>query len=230
MSKKANKTAIGAFVAGAVVLLIIAIVAFGSGALFKQSDKYILFFDGSVKGLSAGAPVIFRGVKIGTVKDISLIYDAKTQDVLIPVIIDVELSRVRGIPEKVGYPDYMVLVDQGLRARLEIQNFITGQLMLSFDFYPNKPAYLRGIVKGYPELPALPTSPDIFEVMQELPIKEISSDLRSTVAGINKLVNEGFFGVRNALKEITQAARSLRLFVDYMEQHPEAFLKGKQER
>ncbi len=230
MSKKANKTAIGAFVAGAAVLLIIFIITFGSGALFKQSDKYILFFDGSVKGLSAGAPVIFRGVKIGTVKDISLIYDAKTQDVLIPVIIDVELSRVRGIPEKVGYPDYMVLVDQGLRARLEIQNFITGQLMLSFDFYPNKPAYLRGIVKGYPELPALPTSPDIFEVMQELPIKEISSDLRSTVAGINKLVNEGFFGVRNALKEITQAARSLRLFVDYMEQHPEAFLKGKQER
>lgn len=230
MSKKANKTAIGAFVAGAAVLLIIFIITFGSGALFKQSDKYILFFDGSVKGLSAGAPVIFRGVKIGTVKDISLIYDAKTQDVLIPVIIDVELSRVRGIPEKVGYPDYMVLVDQGLRARLEIQNFITGQLMLSFDFYPNKPAYLRGIVKGYPELPALPTSPDIFEVMQELPIKEISSDLRSTVAGINKLVNEGFFGVRNALKEITQAAHSLRLFVDYMEQYPEAFLKGKQER
>lgn len=230
MSKKANKTAIGMFVVGAVALLIIAILAFGSGMLFKQSDKYILFFDGSVKGLSAGAPVIFRGVKIGTVKDISLIYDAKTQGVLIPVIIDVELSRVRGVPEKVGYPDYMMLVEQGLRARLEIQNFITGQLMLAFDFYPDKPAQLRGIVQGYPELPALPASPDIFEVMQELPIKEISSDLRSTVAGLNKLVNEGFFGVRNALKEITQAARSLRLFVDYIEQHPEAFLKGKTEK
>ncbi len=217
------------FVVGAVALLIIAILAFGSGMLFKQSDKYILFFDGSVKGLSVGAPVIFRGVKIGTVKDISLIYDSKTQDVLIPVIIDVELSRVKGIPENVGYPDYMALVNQGLRAKLEIQNFITGQLMLAFDFYPDRPVQLRGIIKQYPELPALPISPDIFEVMQEIPIKEISSDLKSTVAGINKLVNEGFFGVRSALKEITQAARSLRLFLDYLEQHPEAFLKGKPE-
>ena len=62
--RKANKVKIGAFVSGGVILLVLAILVFGSGALFKQSDKYIVFFDGSVKGLSAGAPVNFRVVKI----------------------------------------------------------------------------------------------------------------------------------------------------------------------
>ena len=227
MSKRANKTSIGVFVVGAVVLLVAAILVFGSGQLFKQSDKYVLFFDGSVKGLSEGAPVIFRGVKIGNVKDISLLYDPKTKDVLIPVIIEVELGRVKGVPEKPGGSDYNFLIQQGLRARLEIENFITGQLMLSLDFYPDKPAKMRGLIKGYPELPALPISPDIFEVMQELPIKDISDDLENTVAGLNKLINEDFYGIKDALQELTQAARSIRLLAEYLEQHPEALLKGK---
>ena len=75
MSRKVNKTAIGVFVVGALILLMVAIVVFGSGNLFKQTNKFVLYFDGSVKGLSIGAPVVFRGVSIGTVKDISLIYD-----------------------------------------------------------------------------------------------------------------------------------------------------------
>ena len=77
MIRKVNKTVIGIFVVGALVLLMIAIVVFGSGELFKRTNKFILYFDGSVKGLSIGAPVTFRGVNIGTVKDISLIYDSK---------------------------------------------------------------------------------------------------------------------------------------------------------
>ncbi|MFH1692499.1 MAG: MlaD family protein [Candidatus Omnitrophota bacterium] len=228
MSKKANKTAIGAFVIGAVVLLIVAIVVLGSGFLFQRSDKYVLFFDGSVKGLNVGAPVIFKGVKIGNISDISLIYNPKTKDVLIPVVIDVELARVKGVPEDLGYPDYSLLIQQGLRARLEIENFITGQLMLAFDFYPEKPAKFYDLTKRYPELPALPISPDIFEIMNEIPLKDISNNLDQTVAGINKLVNsEAFYQLGRAVQEVTQAAKAIRLFVNYLELHPEALLKGK---
>lgn len=229
MIKKANKRIIGAFVIGAVILFVTAITVFGSGMLFKVSDKYVLFFDGSVKGLSEGAPVIFKGVRIGSVSDISIVYEPKIEDVLIVVIIDVELSRVKGAPEKLGYTDYKMLVDYGLRASLEVQNFITNQLMIGLDFYPDKPAKMHAFMKQYPELPTLPISGDIFKLMNELPIKEIADGLNQTVAGINKLVNsEGLDTLGSAIQEITQAARSLSLFTEYLEQHPEAILKGKQ--
>jgi len=226
--RKANKTLIGVFVVGAIVLLIIAIIVFGSGMLFKQSHKYVLFFDGSIKGLSEGAPVIFRGVKIGNVNDIGLLYNEKEKNVLISVIIDVELSKVMGVPDKFGYPDYRQLIQEGLRAKLEIQNFITGQLMLGFDFYPDKPAKIYDIIKEYPELPALPTSPDIFDVMDKIPIVKIAKDLEQTVSGINRLVNsEGVAELEKTLREVSQAARSTRLVAEYLEQHPESLLRGK---
>jgi paraquat-inducible protein B len=205
-----------------------AIIVFGSGMFFKQSDKYILFFDGSVKGLSEGAPVVFRGVKIGNVSSVSLIYDEKAKEVLIPVIIDVELSRVKGVPDKFGYPDYMMLVKQGLRAKLEIQNFITGQLMIGLDFYPDDSLRVYNLIKEYPELPALPISADIFKVMNEIPIKDIADNLERAVAGISRLVNsEGVSELDKTLREVTQAARNLGLLAEYLEEHPESILKGK---
>ena len=184
MMRKANKTKIGVFVVGAVVLLVIAILVFGSGALFKQTDKYIVFFDGSVKGLAVGAPVIFRGVKIGNVSSIDLAYNEGTKSVLIPVVIDVELSRVKGVPEKFGYPDYLRFVQEGLRAKLEIQNFITGQLMLAFDFYPENPQKIYNIVKNYPELPALPISPDWRSVCGHRPTNW--SPTGNSIAALNR--------------------------------------------
>jgi paraquat-inducible protein B len=100
--------------------------------------------------------------------------------------------------------------------------------MLAFDFYPDRPEKIYGIIKDYPELPALPISPDIFEVMDDIPIKEITSNLEQAVAGINRLVNsEGISELDRTLREVTTSARSFGLFVEYLEQHPEALLKGK---
>ena len=234
MSRKVNKTVIGLFVAGALALLIIGIAVFGSGVLFKQTNKFVLYFDGSVKGLSIGAPVMFRGVGIGSVKDISLIYDSKVGTVMLPVIVEIEQGRIKGAPSFGESGGDKKMIELGLRGKLEVQSFLTGQLMISFDFYPYKPAQLRGILKQYPELPTLPTSPDIFELMNEIPIKEISSHLDATAKGINRLINSSdlersLYELRNTLQETKQAMRSLRLLTEYLEQHPEAILKGKRE-
>ena len=72
MSKPANKTMIGLFVVGAIVLVVVAIGVLGSGKLFKESIPYVMVFEGSVKGLSVGSPVVFRGVKIGAVTSIRM--------------------------------------------------------------------------------------------------------------------------------------------------------------
>ena len=228
MSRKANKTAIGIFVTGAMALLVIGISVFGSSILFEKADKYVLFFDGSVKGLTTGAPVVFRGVKIGSVDQISLLYDQKTDKTYILVIIKVELSRVKGVPDRIGYPNYGELTKRGLRAQLDVQSFVTGQLIVSFDFHPARPVRLLGIVDQYPELPTIPMAKGVMDIVQELPLKEIANNLKETTAGINKLVNsEGFRGIDDAIMEITQTVRAMRLFLEYLEQHPEALLKGK---
>lgn len=232
MSKKVNKTVIGLFVIGALVLLTIGIAVLGSGALFKRTNKFVLYFDGSVKGLSIGAPVMFRGVSIGTIRDISLIYDSKAGTIMLPVIVEIEEGRIKGAPSFGEEGGAEKMIELGLRGKLEVQSFLTGQLMISFDFYPDKPVELRGILKQYPELPTLPISPDIFELMNELPIKEISKNLAATAKGIDRLVNSNdlersLYELHNTFQETKQAMRSMRLLTEYLEQHPEAILKGK---
>lgn len=124
------------------------------------------------------------------------------------------------------------MIALGLRGDLEVQSFLTGQLMISFDFYPEKAAKLRGILKGYPELPTLPTSPDIFEIMENLPIKDIAKNLDATSQGINKLVNSSeisrsLYDLQGTLQETKEAMHSVSLLTEYLEQHPESLLKGK---
>jgi hypothetical protein len=124
------------------------------------------------------------------------------------------------------------MIARGLRGDLEVQSFLTGQLMISFDFYPDKPVKLRGIVKQYPELPTLPTSPDIFEIMNEIPIKEIAKNLETTSKGISKLINSSEIprsldDLQGTLVETKMAMHSVNLLAEYLEQHPESLLKGK---
>ncbi|MGD1075416.1 MAG: MlaD family protein, partial [Thermodesulfovibrionales bacterium] len=89
MSKKASKTLIGAFVLGAVVLIVAGVVVFGGGKFFKKTINFVTFFEGSLKGLSVGSPVTFRGVKIGEVTNIVPRFNTKSMSVLIPVYIEI---------------------------------------------------------------------------------------------------------------------------------------------
>jgi paraquat-inducible protein B len=232
MNKKVDKKMIGLFTVGALVLLLIAIVVLGSGELFKRTNKFVLYFDGSVKGLAVGAPVMFRGVSIGMVKDISLIYDAKAGTIMLPVVVEIEQGRIKGAPSFGDWGGDKKLIKLGLRGELVVQSFLTGQLMISFDFYPDKPAVMRGIITGYPELPTLPVSGDIFELMNEIPLKDMVKNLSDAAKGIDKLANSSdlqrsLYEMWNTFADTRQAMRSVHLLAEYLEQHPEALLKGK---
>ena len=153
---------------------------------------------------------------------------------MLPVIVQIDQGRVKGAPSFSELDKNKLIIELGLRGKLEVQSFLTGQLMVSFDFYPDKPAKLRGIRKAYPELPTLPISPDIFELMNEIPIKEIAKNLEATARGINRLVNSSdlqrsLYELPGTFQETKQAMQSLRLLTEYLEQHPEAILKGKGE-
>ena len=94
MNKKISPTLIGAFVVGAASLLVVAVIALGSGRLFRQTREFVLYFDNSVNGLRIGAPVKVKGVEIGSVKDIRLQLEASQEINKIPVIIEIDLNPV----------------------------------------------------------------------------------------------------------------------------------------
>ena len=72
---RANPTVIGAFVIGALALVVTGLLLFGHARWFAERNTYIAYFPGSVKGLRVGAPVDFRGVAIGEVTDIRVVFD-----------------------------------------------------------------------------------------------------------------------------------------------------------
>jgi paraquat-inducible protein B len=196
MSKPANKKMIGIFVVIAIVLVVAAVLILGSGKFFKEYNRVVMFFDGSVKGLAIGAPVDFRGVKIGTVAEIKMTINPKDFSFTIPVYVDVDPSGVEVVGGQMadthkGYRERMEeMVKRGLRAQLETQSFVTGQLMISCDIYPNTPAKIVGGDSRYPEIPTIPTTlQQIGARLEKIPIDEIVDKLKDALVGIDRLVN-----------------------------------------
>ncbi|MGD8913255.1 MAG: MlaD family protein, partial [Candidatus Thiodiazotropha sp.] len=71
MQSKANPTLIGLFVLLSLVLALSTIFILSDGSLSHKSTRFILFFEGDVKGLQVGSPVNFRGVRVGQVESMS---------------------------------------------------------------------------------------------------------------------------------------------------------------
>jgi len=205
---------IGLFVLGAIALVVIAIVTLGSGKLFKRTTTAVCYFEGSVGGLNEGAPVVFRGVKIGTVKDIAFRFDPQKALVTIPVFIELEQRR-KGVTKEEIVETYKQLIDRGLKAQLEMQSIVTGQMQVALDFYPDKPAKFKGTDPEYFEIPTV-VSPlqELQKKVEKIPIDEIFQQVLVAVKGIEKVVNspeipETIHSINEAVKEIKPLAANL---------------------
>jgi paraquat-inducible protein B len=164
---RANPAVVGGFVIGAVALLVIGLLVFGGTGWFVQHNTYVAYFPGSVKGLQVGAPVDFRGVTIGQVTDIKVLFNPEEVRARIPVVMELEPTEI----EVVGRgqiisarEDAERLIKGGLRAQLQSQSLVTGLLFVNLDFYPNAPARLVGGDEPYPEIPTIPSG---FEQLQQ---------------------------------------------------------------
>jgi paraquat-inducible protein B len=200
MSKKPNPTAIGAFVVGAMVMIVVGVVVLGSINLFAPTRKFTIFFEGSVQGLQVGSPVKAQGVEVGKVTEIRAVADEATWTIQTETIVEVDPSKLVG--RGLGYARTQPareLVDNGLRARLETASVLTGQLYVSIDFLPDTPARLLGESVRYPQIPALPTRfqeaentlRKIAEKLREVPLDELVDNMNSVLTGIDSFVNGG---------------------------------------
>jgi paraquat-inducible protein B len=205
MNKKISPAVIGAFVLGAVALIVIAILVFGSGRLFRQTRDFVLYFDDSVNGLRIGAPVKVKGVEIGSVKDIRLQLEKGGEVNKIPVIIEIDLEKLtsRGATSVVAENREALrkaIVDRGFRGQLEMESLVTGLLYVALDFFPGTPINLVQRTDGdykYPEIPTLPTTLEqakdavtrIMTKLEEIDFKELGANLQATLKGVNRTVN-----------------------------------------
>lgn len=220
MSKPANKTVIGIFVVGAIALIIVAIVVLGSGKFFKRTVAAVCYFEGSVGGLNVGAPVVFRGVKVGSVTHIRLRYysDLKVMELKIPVFLEIEpeiIEKEKGArrdPEK----NIKLAIDLGLKAKLKTQSIVTGQRQISLDFSPDKPAKFIGADPGYLEIPTIPTPlEELVKKIEKLPLEEIVRDIATAVNGINRVVNSP--EIPKTLQSISQASEEAKSLIQTMQ-------------
>jgi paraquat-inducible protein B len=329
MSKQANPTIIGAFVVGAIALIAGTLILLGSGALFSDKQTYVTYFDGSVQGLRVGANVNFRGVRIGQVRDVHVRFDNSMNEFDLPVYIELEPGAIQSTKDILITSDnsekmMSTLIEQGLRAQLQMESFVTGQLLVDLDFYPDSALMFHSENNNVPEIPTIPSeiqlalkqTQDIMAKLRNLPVEDLIVNLASAVEGIEQFVRspelsnsfEGLdrlinspstqnittelqtsikqlnsmageiksivqntsdrvnpiitssettlseiqsaaiqmqktfeeiqtsldndsvrYELTSTLEELRNAARSFRIYLEYLEQHPEAFLKGKQE-
>jgi len=192
-------------------------------AAFTQKFRWILYFDGSVRGLTEGAPVEFKGIKIGNVVDVNLEMDRSITGYRIPVLVDIEPERVsvvgegtvgRTISRDAHVKTMQAFVDAGLRARLKTGSLLTGQLLVDLDFHPDENPVFRGD-GNYPEIPTIPSSIEeisrsvtaLLDKIQSLPLDELTASLTNTVKSVESLV--GSDEVKGALRSIERTLATL---------------------
>jgi paraquat-inducible protein B len=194
MSKRANTTVVGAFVIGAITLVLGAVMTFGTGQFFDERVVVVTVFQESVTGLQVGSPVEFRGVPVGTVTGIKALYDPEKTSFKIPVYISLKRDSVTDIrsDERAPSPEDEIkkMIEAGLRARLDIRSLITGTKFVALDFRPDTPATLAGIEGDIPEIPSTASPLDkVTRLFDKLDVEALAGKAILTMDGISALVN-----------------------------------------
>jgi len=178
---RARPAVVGSFVLGALALVVAGILFFGGSRLFLTSTRAVIFFQGSVAGLDIGAPVTFRGVRVGMVRRIAIEVSGKHTP-QIPVTIEIASEHVIADTNSraAGLVSIPQLVADGLRAQLSLQSFVTGQLAIELDFLPGTPARMVAAdTGGLPQIPSVSSDLERLRAsLAELPVQQLAQSLQ----------------------------------------------------
>jgi paraquat-inducible protein B len=222
MSKRANPTVIGGFVVGAVLLAVASVVYFGGGEFLAEKQTFVGFFEGSMKGLNIGAPVTCRGVRIGTVSNIVVRYDSADHSVRIPVYFEIEAGRVHAVRARDADPNQNIraLIEDGLRAQLVTQSFVTGQIAVELDFHVDAPVNLVGVEPDYFEFPTVPSTVEkMGKALETFDFAALLDNVSKAVNGIEELaqspkLRDAIASLDESIKDFGKLARDVNAKVD----------------
>jgi len=192
MSQKCNPTVIGAFVLVGAALAVGTSLILSSGRWLKETFPYVMNFEGDVSGLRPGAPVQYRGVTIGTVKEVKLVIDQEKGEAYVPVLVEFDPQHVSYVGDE-GYREEVASeIRRGLRAQLQSQSLVTGMLKVMLVDAPHTEIRLLG--SPDPEIPEIPTIPGFTESMMDefrkLRLNELVDGVNQTVENLNRLTSD----------------------------------------
>lgn len=168
----------------------------------RNPQTFQLIFNESLRGLSPGAPVEFRGIQIGEVAEIRARVDMKTFEFSAPVIIHLDAQRlgVKAVDLKPGTDVAAVrrklidsLVAHGVRAQLRMGNLLTGAAFISFDVFPGSPPATVDWAQKPVQLPTIPgqleateaSVASIIKKLNQLPLSEIAEGMQKTIGDLD---------------------------------------------
>ncbi|MBP2685089.1 MAG: mammalian cell entry related domain protein, partial [Deltaproteobacteria bacterium] len=173
----------------------------------SESERYVLYFHESLRGLSVGAPVTMLGLPIGEVTQVSLDYVPETQGIRTRVEImtfqyrvlrqlgktDVATMRAMSREERQKIIQQLV-AEKGLRAQLRTGSLISGQMYVALDYFPDAPRARIDRTKEPPRFPVVPGKMENIEIqlksllakLDRVPVEEIGNDLRRTLDTLDK--------------------------------------------
>jgi paraquat-inducible protein B len=240
MSARANPAKIGAFLVGALAILVVGVAVLASASLFQKRSTFVSLFNESVNGLESGAPVKFQGVPVGTVTELLIQIDRYGKTFQVPVQYEINLTRLRTLSGSfVNLADADVRAQQitdGLRVRLQMESFVTGQLYLELSYDSSAaPPVLESRITKWPELP---TSPSLMaalgtgagsvvadvvkvlfqvnELLSEIDMPEINAAVVATAQSVQRLVDAP--EIRNALAQMPEATAQVTRTMSAVEQ------------
>ena len=238
---KVNPAAIGVFVLSAIAILVGAVAVLGSGKLFKHTHTFVLFFRGGVEGLRVGAPVKFKGVELGVVREIFLVLPNAPEptaevgtygQLVIPVLIELNTDRITRLgARKVDFDNPQTLpalIKAGMRAQLATQSLLTGLLYVALDIRPDTPAQvILPPGSNYQEIPTIPTTLETVQdqamrVLAKLQTVDVAAALTALVDAAQSIkqrvnspdVEAAVRATTPVLHDIGNAARSVAMLAD----------------
>jgi len=186
---------------------------------YTEKKHYILHFNESIRGLTVGASVEFRGIKIGHVVDIKAEYNQETLSPQITVLIETEPQRWNVTGEAdVDQTQMDGLVAKGLRAQLKTGSLLTGQLFVDVDFHADAPKAQVKYGGQFPEFPTIPAPLQIITTrvnqllnkLETVPIEQIGKDLGDTLKNVKGLSeSKELLEAVQALNQTLQQTRQL---------------------
>jgi paraquat-inducible protein B len=235
VSARNHPRLVGAFVLGAVALVLGAVLLLSSGDWFEQRERFSLYFPGSsVRGLHKGAAVTFRGIKVGEVAEVAALATGQPSPAIqIEVVIEL-VGQVVKAPPGVAMPFAGLhgpefareLAARGFRGRLMSQSLLTGQKYIDFEILPDEPARFSGIRPRYPELPTTPTAmeklgnkvEDFTSKLADLPLDQMLENLRKTLESARSLLESpdlqgALAGARRTTERLPATVDDLRTAV-----------------